>query len=221
MSNIPDITLRIREIINIMFSGNELAFSKAIDISQPRINRLFKPDPRNNNYPHPSLEMVEKITNKFINISSEWLLTGNGSMLKEEGLESNQGGIPLVSTEAIAGFGSSSFNILDADVIKYYSVPEFQKVDFMITIRGASMLPRYQAGDVVACRILDNPNYIQWNKSYIVATKDQGIICKKLMPSKMTDHYLAVSENEDYPPFDIPFNDIDGLAIVVGVVRLE
>ena len=131
--------------------------------------------------------------------------------------------IPLVTQNAVAGFGNNNFAIQEADVKEYYVVPKFKyhQVDFMIEISGSSMYPKYNSGDVVACTILHDGAFIQWNKCHIVATREQGILCKRLMPSTSEDCLKMVSDNPNYPPFDVPKNEITGIALVVGVIRLE
>lgn len=75
---LPPDNQRIKDIIDFYCKGNELQFSKEINISQPRINRLFKIDPRSNKYPAPSYEIAQAIINKFVEINPRWLLTGEG-----------------------------------------------------------------------------------------------------------------------------------------------
>lgn len=87
---------RIKIIIDTFCDGNELLFSKEIGVSQPRINRLFNIDNRSGKYPLPSLEIIQSIINKFVNVSSEWLLSGRGKMLKDE-----KSGHPLTGKPAI------------------------------------------------------------------------------------------------------------------------
>lgn len=132
-------------------------------------------------------------------------------------------GIPLVNITAIAGFGNANFAITQADVKEYYIVPKFKncKIDFMIEISGSSMYPKYNSGDVVACTILHERNFIQWNKCHVIATREQGILCKRLCESNKDGCIKAISDNTNYPPFDIPETEITGIALVVGVIRLE
>lgn len=131
--------------------------------------------------------------------------------------------IPLVSEQAVAGFGNVNFSISEQDVKDYYVIPKFKylKVDFMIEIHGSSMYPKYNSGDIVACSILRDRKFLQWNKCHIIASREQGILCKRLRMSEKKNHLLAVSDNKNYPPFDIPEEDIAGIALVVGVIRLE
>lgn len=163
---------------------------------------------------------IEKYLRFFPEINPTWLLTGKGEMYISE-ISSSSFGIPLVSNEAIAGFGNNHFNISVEDIQDKYVVPDFTNIDFMIRIRGSSMYPKYNAGDIVACRIIKESSFIQWNKTYVVATIEQGILCKRLKKGSQKDHYLAVSDNKEYDSFEIPINEITGIALVVGVIRLE
>jgi phage repressor protein C with HTH and peptisase S24 domain len=131
--------------------------------------------------------------------------------------------IPLVSVAAVGGFGNANFSIKQSDIKDYYIIPKFKErhIDFMIEISGSSMQPKYNSGDVVACTLIKESQFIQWNKAHVIATSEQGILVKRLRKGITQDCLLAVSDNKDYDPFEIPVNEITGLAIVVGVVRLE
>lgn len=129
---------------------------------------------------------------------------------------------PLVGVEAFGGSLNAIFRIEEKDIQAYYVVPDFTNVDFMIRVKGNSMYPKYSSGDVVACRIIKESKFIQWGKVYIVATKEQGILIKRLQQSEKKNCITAFSENEKtYKPFDIPQDEILGMAIVIGVIRLE
>ena len=169
-----------------------------------------------------------KIIEYLPEINPEWLLTGEGEMLKsitpeEMNLKPMADALPLVMPTAIGGYGNSAFNFTDRDVKEYYVIPKFKhkQVDFMIEVEGSSMYPKYNSGDVVACRIIKDSKFIQWNKAHVVATREQGIIIKRIKPSDNKDTLLMVSDNQSYDPFEVPKEEIEGLAIVVGVVRLE
>ena len=172
---------------------------------------------------------TELIYTKCVDIDANWLLTGEGEMLKSENTstetskEESVKGIPLVNATAIGGYGNNVFSFEERDVKDYYVIPKFKhkQVDFMIEVEGSSMYPKYNSGDVVACRIIKERNFIQWNKTHVVATREQGIIIKRIKPSDAPNSLLMVSDNESYDPFNVPEEEIEGLAIVVGVIRLE
>jgi hypothetical protein len=54
-----------------------------------------------------------------------------------------------------------------------------------------------------------------------IATKYQGIMVKRIKEGKTEKFLKMISDNTSYDPFEIPVSEITGIAIVVGVVRLE
>ena len=128
-----------------------------------------------------------------------------------------------MSQTVAAGFGNENFAITEQDVKEFYNIPCFRHthVDFMIEVTGDSMTPHLNSGDIIACTIVRDSNFIQWNKTHVIATKEQGLLVKRLMPANDDKHLKAVSDNTQYPPFDIPKNEITGIALVIGDVCLE
>ena len=90
--------------------------------------------------------------------------------------------IPLVSKFAVTEFGNSDFAIHQSDVKDYYVIPKFKgrRIDFMLEVSGSSMYPRYSSGDIVACTVLRESKFIQWNKVHLIGTREQGILVKKI-----------------------------------------
>lgn len=195
---------------------------------------------------------IEAIVENYPQYSTEWLITGNGNMLKEQrekpaavldtpkqlktdnGSESSfgafpeaacntSGAIPLVSEKAVGGFANEHFSIKENDVLAYYIIPKFRHlgVDFMIEVIGDSMVPRLCPGDIIACAVIHHSKFIQWNKPHLISTREQGLIVKRLRKSAEKKCLLAVSDNHDYEPFDIPTDEILGIARIVGVIHLE
>lgn len=69
---------RIRKIADELFNGNISAFCRAIDVKQPTMNTIL-----GERKSKPSYDVLLNIVNaKALNISAEWLLTGEGEMLK-------------------------------------------------------------------------------------------------------------------------------------------
>lgn len=103
-----------------------------------------------------------------------------------------------------------------------YVVPLFKEAEFLITVKGSSMIPKYNSGDIVACKKLALDDlFFQWNKVYVLDTA-QGALIKRVQEDK--DHegsVLIVSDNPAYPPFSLCANQIHSIAIVVGVIRQE
>lgn len=175
---------------------------------------------------------------KCKDIDANFLLSGRGPMLKsaEKEVENSSipvmiksypkpqkqsEGIPLVNISAAAGFGTFDICIEEKNIVAKYVIPDFNGADLMIPIVGDSMEPKYTAGDIVACKIIRDNKYIQWGKVYIVATKTQGFMLKRLYSSNIEEYLECKSYNPEYPPFLIEKDEISGIALVIGSVHLE
>ncbi len=236
---------RLEQLIKALYKGNKSAFASAIGVAPSVIENIV-----GKRQGKPSFDVVEKISS-IAEINIEWLVTGTGDMFKqnkkprcitapiksistnksskpsslalEETSQRTSDAIPLVSEMAVGGFANEHFSIQEADVLAYYIIPKFRNlgVDFMIELTGDSMIPRLFPGDIIACSIIRNASFIQWNKPHLIATREQGLIVKRLRKSLNDDCLLAVSDNADYDPFDLPKDEILALARVVGVIHLE
>ena len=130
-------------------------------------------------------------------------------------------GIPLIPIDAMAGFGTGGVQVMDYDTQRYI-VPEFTElnVDFMIRVKGSSMYPKYNSGDLVACKkLVLSDIFFQWNKVYVLDT-DQGALIKRIKKGS-EDNLLIVSDNPAYEPYELHLSKIHAIAIVLGVIRLE
>ena len=134
-------------------------------------------------------------------------------------------GIPLIPVEAMAGYGSGDAQVMDYDIQENYIItPELEHkgVAYLIRASGSSMQPKYNNGDILACRPITDISFMQWGKVYVLDT-DQGPLVKRLYQCNADDGCLEChSDNfERYPPFKINKTSIRRIAIVVGVLRLE
>ena len=131
--------------------------------------------------------------------------------------------LPLIPIDAVAGFnGWDESGIAELDCARY-DVPDFAAVhaDFLIRVSGSSMYPKYSSGDILACRKIVEVTFIQWGKIYVIDSQ-QGAMVKRLFEIEGdADHILCKSDNENYPPFKLPKEEIRSLSIVVGAIRLE
>jgi phage repressor protein C with HTH and peptisase S24 domain len=199
------------------------AFEKKISASDGMIRRAI-----GNNTDIQS-KWITNIAENYPDLNIDWLITGHGTMLmrdnypqikKTYALESTpEKGIPLIPTSGFAGFGQISFQ--DLQIEHYYDVPEFKQADFLMRIKGNSMYPKYSSGDIIACTIVAETLFFQWNKIYAIHTKSQGVLVKRVKKSSIKDCITLVSDNQQYDPFDVPITDIGKIALVIGVIRVE
>jgi phage repressor protein C with HTH and peptisase S24 domain/plasmid maintenance system antidote protein VapI len=179
--------------------------------------------PKQYNYLKISNENENLIAELEFKFKPDGVLNGKMPQKKQIELAQNtdKNAIYLYDVSAAAGYGSFDEMISNEKVVGKYLIPDFKNVDWMIYVRGSSMYPKYSSGDIIGCRVLHESRFIQWGKVYVVATREQGILVKRLEKSEIKDCILAVSDNQNYKSFDIPTNEILGIALVVGVLRLE
>lgn len=76
----PPITRRIKKLVDEHCGGNVRQFSLNMGMTDSvRINRLFKRDKRNNEFPLPSTEIVIMISNTY-KVSTDWILLGKDTI---------------------------------------------------------------------------------------------------------------------------------------------
>lgn len=182
------------------------------------------------------------ILHYFPEINPEWLLTGEGEMLKsaphtfwrsDEEIKKQETSIKsyakqeqavpelyLIPIEAMAGYGEGSVEVMEHEG-EAFKVPTFRGAEFLISVKGSSMYPKYSSGDIVACKKIPlNDLFFQWNKVYVLDTI-QGAIIKRIKRGSDENHILLISENPNYDSFELPLSSINAVSIVMGVIRLE
>jgi SOS-response transcriptional repressor LexA len=207
---------RIKQYIDYK-SISVAAFEKSIGMSNASFGKCLKKGGA------IGTDKLENILSVYPDISPNWLLTGNGDMLRNttELTPTKDGtGIPLIPVEAMAGCFTGSQTVLLQEC-DHYVVPAFKNADFLIYVRGDSMQPRYYSGDMVACKMLSPTDlFFQWGKVYVLDT-DQGALIKKVEQGTDDETITLVSENENYKPFQIPRRAVYHIAIVMGLIRTE
>lgn len=172
-----------------------------------------------------SSKWVSLICENFPKYSPQWVLTGEGPMLKGDSNYSSHtskplppAGIPLIPAKAMAGFFTGEV-IIDESECERINIPGV-KADFAIPVSGDSMTPLYQSGDMVICQFVNlSDMFFQWGKVYVINTS-QGVLIKKVRPGEFKNTIKLVSENNNYDPINLPLSDIYQIALVKGLVRL-
>lgn len=225
-----EITIRFIDVYNYLLeikkADNASDFAKKIGISTSLMNEILKG--RSN----VGIKPIQSTVIAFPELSLDWIIKGDGKMTKDfqftETKEKHPNeewaietyGIPLIPIEAMAGFGTGETSILELDCEKFI-IPTFRGADFLIQIKGSSMYPKYNSGDIVACKSLSlNDVFFQWNKVYVLDT-EQGALIKRVDVGPDEEHILIVSDNVKYKPFPLHKSKINAISIVMGVVRLE
>jgi len=205
----------VKERIRDLIANHDLTLNK---ISGGNKSLQVKLNRQINHNTALSADVLIYVLERFPEVSADWLITGRGDMHLPSAVQSSNG-IPLFKTEAAAGFGSADFAVEKSDIEDTYKVREFASADFMLHVHGDSMQPLYKGGGIIAVKVETDKNSIQWGKVYLISTKSRGLLIKRIYDSE--DGIICVSENPTFKPLIVKKNDVDGMAIVVGNVRIE
>lgn len=209
-----DVRQRIKHILGLK-QTNITAISKKIGLKQNTLSRQINGDTT------VSANTLLSIIGLYPDINLDWLITGEGEMLKSTTPIAmlDDSSIPLYRTEAAAGFGNDNFNIEEKDIEARYKIKELESASFMLHVRGDSMAPTYNSGDVIAVQTVKDNRNIQWGKPHLVSSNTDGLLVKRIYDDE--GDIIAVSDNPTYKPIHIRKDDVTGIAIVKGFVRFE
>lgn len=214
------INQRVLDSIDYLLTNNKLinktTLAQNLDIGASKFSEIL------NGRMKAGPEIMAALSLKY-NISPDYLLTGEGSILKfndnSQEIVNKGKEIPLIPIEAFAGYAPEQYQ--DIPIENTYHITEFDQADFLIRVKGDSMTPRFNGGDIVACKKICELLYFQWHRIYVVYTKTQGVMIKRVEQSEKSEFIKLVSDNPSYRPFEIPKKDISDIALVMGAVTLE
>ncbi len=136
MKDFSKINDRILYIIENQTSGNKRKFAERIGFAPQVVFNIVS-----GRKTKPSFDVLEAIITSFDDISSEWLLTGQGSILREDKQSAiitatpatGDEGIPLIPVKAMAGYANGDVQVLDYEITQRYHIPDFENkgVKFM------------------------------------------------------------------------------------------
>lgn len=192
-----------------------------------------------------STDKVATIIAAYPDLSLEWLITGEGSMLRsEDGIRFeetiqrapvrlhrisgksrdtvvSEQSVPLYGVEATAGImaqGDMSDYIID-----HISIPHMPKVDGALVVTGDSMYPIIKSGDIVLYKVFQDFRHIIYGQMYLVSVSMEGdtlVLVKYVYKVEgAEDFILLVSENKHHEPFKVPLTSVRSLALIKGSIR--
>ena len=139
--------------------------------------------------------------------------------MKKETMKTDKN-IPDLLAKAMTGALTGELPAVTERECERYTVPKFERADFLITVSGDSMFPKFQSGDIVACRRVPLGSFFQWHRVYVIDS-EQGVLIKRVERGSGEDSVTLVSDNREYPPIELKREEIYSLALVVGLIRAE
>ena len=231
-----EINKRFEIIINSVYNGNQSAFAKAVGVTPTVIANVVGA-----RQGKPSFDVISKICANA-NISAEWLLTGNGDMLKSNKYEpivevkpihhprsvekkEDTQVVYLYDFEATAGL-KTLFDNKRNNIIDTIKIPKLPKCDGAIHIVGDSMYPLLKSGDIILYKeISPSIENIIYGEVYLLSYDIDGddyVVVKYIRKSEKGEPFITLgSENPDYASRDIDFHRITAISIVKASVRIN
>lgn len=183
------------------------------------------------------------ISDAFPKYPAEWIMFGGDTPTSDDSVNNTNiddaatppepSGVPLFSSLQM---GCGMFKGGELSAVKglengYISLPKSlfptRDGDLFVIANGRSMIDnaheeRSIADGSIVCLRRCTESYIRWGEIYAVSTND-GFVIKRLYQSDNDDCIRCVSSNteEKYEPFDIPKCEIQGIALVIGVINIK
>jgi len=131
----------------------------------------------------------------------------------------------LVPAKAAAGYLNGYADVEFVESLTAFSLPlpeiSHDRTYRIFQIKGDSMEP-LPTGTYIICRYLDNWYNIKDGKTYVVLTKDDGIVYKRLYNRlEETKTLEMISDNPLYPPFSVPIENVLEVWQAIGLISFQ
>ena len=172
--------------------------------SDPRLNNLLKMC----EIFEISLDNILK--NDVSNLSEDDYLKSQDQKVKVLSITVDKFGeenIELINQRASAGYLNSYSDFEFIENLPKFQLPflHFSGTHRAFEIKGDSMIP-LTSGSIVIGKYVDNTDFLKDGKTYILLTKEDGIVYKRI---EVLDNSLKlISDNKSYEPYVISNNDI-------------
>lgn len=184
------------------------------------------------------VDRLENILRVYSDINIEWLLTGEGEMLKQdqariqrldhpkaiEAIHETQT-VNLYDFEASAGL-RTLFDNGKANIIDTIRIPNLPKCDGAIHITGDSMYPILKSGDIVLYKVMPlNIEDIHWGEPYLLSfyedDTDVAVVVKYIQKSDTKGYIKLASHNQYHAAREIAFVRVNAIAIIKASIRIN
>lgn len=194
----------------------------------------------------PSFDFFERFINSeySVNIDTDWLISGKGSMMKKDNnlegqfipddkvsiyklktdyYNQDRQFIPLYEIEASAGLSTLFSSDVKQIPLDFITVPNAPKCDGAVFVRGDSMYPILKSGDIVCYKTIYDIENVYFGEMYLIDVDvegDQYLTFKYVQKStKGEDYVCLVSHNEHHASKDILKTNIRAIALVKLSIR--
>lgn len=211
---------RIKKVIKD--NGYSITFlSKELGIVQTTLNRQIKGEVQ------LSAHTIEAFLHYFPSISASWLLTGEGSMLKDATTippkeKGTFNGTPVYDIDATCGTQTRDIHFTEEHIVGSIDLPEISKSSSIIRANGDSMEPKISSGDFIVVRQIMNWNDIFYGQIYLILMEEYRMIKYIRRYEQDEENYIILrSENPKYDDIKLHKSKIIKLFIVENILSVK
>lgn len=153
-------------------------------------------------------------------INADWLLTGEGEMLKNKPMINYTTGVPYYNVDFIGGF-DIVYNDQTVKPDCLVDFPQYRKATCWCNITGHSMEPEISHGDIIALMAIDDISFLPYGEIYAIVTTNGLRTVKRIGPASSSDNYALIPTNKspEYGIQEIPKKSIYKVYQVLGCVK--
>lgn len=224
--NIGDRVTRLREYFA---DGNNQEFARMMSANTTTTSNWCKAESLGK-------DVIVKLLTRFPEVDANWLLMGDGEMLKsertvhrfetkfEETIDPN-GEVILYDLEASANLKTLLVN-KDQNILGKISIPNIPHCDGAVYVKGDSMYPLLKSGDIVAYKEIPlDIQHIFFGEMYLISIDmdgDEYLAVKYVQHSDKGDDWIKlVSYNQYHQPKDFPLSSVRAMALVKLSIRMN
>ncbi len=220
------VSVRLSMLIDVVCNGNEKRFAESIGVKPAVINNYTTGKQQSK----PGFEVLSKILATYPDVNIDWLITGQGSMLRSDRFlnkfKANQPRI-LVSTQDTKGNTTvpiinlrAAANYLTGHQTQEYfeqldslNLPSHfkgNKQSYALQVSGDSMFPTLHDGDLVICSYCSPSDweYVNDGEVYVVVS-EKGLQVKRVQNQlSTTKDMIFNSDNKYHKPFKLAAEEI-------------
>ena len=226
-----EINKRLVDILEYFFDGNVSEMARKTGVLQPTLNNIVA-----NRKSKPSADNLTKIANSIESLNSEWLLTGEGEMIKKT-IHNDVEAVPedkyimaeYADLRSFAGrLGGSDIEQLP-ETHKRLLPREYEKGNYLVVrVSGDSMNDGTSRslcdGDEVLVRELAPSEWETLpirNRLFIITSRG-GNVLKQIKEVNKEERYIVChSFNTSFEDFTLSFDDIYQIFVIYKIVQKQ
>jgi len=192
----------------------------------------------------PSVSNLRKILEAHPDLNEKWLTDGIGPMLKtkdsiteekqivmeptisytksyskSQSLYKSSHKLAVLPMSALAGYAETVSDLeIEQSNLDYAVLPDYNHCDTIVEVDGDSMYPTFCSRDKVICKKLEDWDYIEAGKAYVINVKGQFVLKRVFENDDPKFVYLVSDNDKNYPKQRIQKDWIQGMFKVHGII---